>query len=321
MTRIYVLTPDGVTETANVDEARKTAKENNGIVWVDVRAFNEEEFCRIAEEFNLHSLEIESVFDAYSRPHLFEYEDHFHVNFTYIELTQNSEQRPLEFHVFLSGDYIITASENGGGTLVDRVVNNYNDTPSMVERGTYHALYQLVDLLTDTYLEVAEALDNQVDALEDKMLNQADQSTLQQLFHLKRNLFDLRRYLGPQRDVYNELARRQFKFVDESYQMYFQDVYNRMIRVFDVTDTARDIISGTFDIYQSTIANRLNDIMKVLTIFAVILGILTLVTGFFGMNFAYLPGLQSRYAPVGLSIAMLGLILVMIIYFRRKKWL
>jgi magnesium transporter len=121
--------------------------------------------------------------------------------------------------------------------------------------------------------------------------------------------------------VFNELARRDFPFLEENYQIYFQDTYNRMIRVFDVIDTAREIISGAMDIYQSTVSIRLNDIMKVLTIFATILGILTVITGFYGMNFVYIPGLRSRSALSGVVLIMTVTALGMLAWFKRKKWL
>jgi magnesium transporter len=321
MINIYHITKDGVKKTDSIVEAKQLAKDKGGLVWIDMHSFSQAEVQQVAKEFSLHRVSIKSMTDPYTRPHLTEFADHFHINFTLVELSKGMDVKPHEFHVFLGHDFIITATHNGGRKMVESVLDQYRETPTLAERGSYFALYLVVEALTDTYFPVAEKLDDEVDCLEDEMLASVDETSLQRLLFLKRQLFELRRFLGPQRDVYNELARRDFPYVQENYQLYFQDIYNRMIRVFDTMDTTRDVLTGAFDIYQSTVANRLNDIMKVLTVLATILGVLTLITGFFGMNFKHFPGLDATEAIPWLVAIMGAIVVGMLLLFRRMKWL
>lgn len=320
MLTVNLITSEGVEEKAHLAGALELAQAKNGILWVDLRAYTDEEIALISKPFNLHQIESESLKETYTRPHLYEYKDHFHANFTYID-TEEDELQPKEFHIFLAQNYIITAGTNGCCHLVDQAIRLYCDMPELVEKGSYYALYLVVDLLTDTYIHSADELDDQVDNIEDQMTDNADRSTLQQLFQIKRKLFNFRRYMAPQRDVFNELARGTFKFIANLHEPYFQDVYNRMSQVFDIIDTSRDILSGTLDLYQSSVSNRLNDIMKILTVFAVILGIFSLITGYFGMNLANFPKL-SVWTLAGWSLFILAAVTAALLYwFKKKGWL
>lgn len=320
MLNINVITREGVTKQPQLAGALELAQAENGILWVDMKSYTNDEIELVAKSFNLHHIESESLNEEYTRPHLYEYEDHFHANFTYLDL-ENNELKPKEFHVFLAGSYIITAGADGCSDLVDQAINHYLDMPELVERGSYYALYLVVDLLTDTYIHIADDMDDQVDNLEDEMSDHADRSTLQHLFKIKRKLFDLRRYMSPQRDVFNELARGTFKFISNLHEPYFQDVYNRMSRVFDIIDTSRDILSGTLDLYQSSVSNRLNDIMKILTVLAVILGTFSFITGYFGMNIADFPKIPV-WVLAGWSVVIVFIITAALVYwFRKKGWL
>jgi len=320
MLDINVITKDGVTNPSQLEGALELAQSQNGILWVNMRSYTDDEINLVTKTFNLHQIESESLKEEYTRPHLYEYKDHFHANFTYLDI-ENDELQPTEFHVFLAANYIITAGTDGCSDLVDQAIKRYLDMPELVERGSYYALYLVVDLLTDTYIHTADDMDDQVDSIEDEMSDHADRDTLQRLFKIKRKLFDLKRYMAPQRDVFNELARGAFHFVSDMHEPYFQDVYNRMSRVFDIIDTSRDILSGTLDLYQSSVSNRLNDIMKILTVLAVILGIFSFITGYFGMNVADFPKV-SVWVLAGWSVFIAIIITaVLVLLFRKKGWL
>ena len=183
-----------------------------------------------------------------------------------------------------------------------------------------YALYLLSEDLVETYYPLVDKLDDDADKIEDILLDRVDKASLRRNFALKSKVFELRKLLGPQRDIFNDLARRDFGFIDTRSQVYFQDIYNRMIRLFDILDTVREILSGNLEIYLSTVSNRLNEIMKVLTVFATILGLGTLVTGFYGMNFRHMPGLESPHAFRNVLIFIVAISVTMLFWFRRKKW-
>lgn len=322
MIKTYLFSKSAVKQDVALDDWKSLTKGDCRLLWVDVRSLTKEDMDKLSGLFGLHSLALESVMDGYRRPHLFQFEDHFYVNMTMIRQTRSSHGiKPLELHLVVGEKFVITAVKDTECDAVDRALQEYLDTPSLCDQGPMHAVYLLTEDLVETYYPVIEKLDDDADKLEDIMLEKADRASLKHNIDLKRRGFELRRLLGPQRDVLNELARRDFPFIQGENQVYFQDVYSRMIRLFDMLDTIREILSGNLDIYLSTVSNRLNEVMKVLTVFATILMMLSFITGFFGMNFIHLPWLRSPNAFRNSSIAMGLLTAGMLWWFHRKRWL
>ncbi|MCL5105310.1 MAG: magnesium/cobalt transporter CorA [Armatimonadetes bacterium] len=323
MIKTYLFTPDGYQEDVPLDDWRSLVEEDGKLLWVDVRSAQSDEITDLATQFGLHSIVVDSLRDGYSRPHLYEFSDHFYVNMTTITTTGRGEHplRPEELHVVAGQKFMITAVRGEKSEAVDRALAEYKGSPGLSAHGAIRAFYLLAEDLVETYFPVVEKLDDEADKLEITMLDRADKSSLHKLFQLKRQGFELRRLLGPQRDIFNELSRRDFPFITGEDQVYFQDVYNRMIRIFDMMDTVREILSGNLDIYLSTVSNRLNEVMKVLTVFATILMMLAFITGFFGMNFVHLPGLHSVKAFWGTVAAMAVVTGMMAWWFKRKGWM
>lgn len=184
-----------------------------------------------------------------------------------------------------------------------------------------YAVYLLSEDLVETYYPIVDKLDNDAYGLENTMLDRADKASLARNFDLKRRGYELRKLLGPQRDILNDLSRRDFPFIEGENKVYFQDVYNRMIRLFDILDTVREILSGNLDIYLSTVSNRLNEVMKVLTVWSIVLMTLSFITGFYGMNFVHLPWLRAPHAFRNVLVGMALVTAGMLWMFRRKKFL
>lgn len=323
MIKTYLFSSQDMREDVGLDDWRSLVSDECSLLWVDVRNFDDAELDSIVEKFGFHDVARESCRDSYHRPHLYEFDDHFYVNMTTLHTAgrRRDDIKPSELHVFLGPKYIVTVSRESDVPAVDTALGELKAHQNACQRGPVYAFYLLMEDLVETYYPVIEELDNRADKLEDDMLDSADKSSLRKLFALKRQAFELRRLLGPQRDIFNELARRDFPFITGENQVYFQDIYSRMIRLFDMMDTVREILSGSLDIYLSTISNRLNEVMKVLTIFATILMMLSFITGFYGMNFVYLPGLKS---PLALWIACLFMVVIslgMLWWFKRKKWM
>lgn len=312
-----------MTENVPLDDWRSLVEGEDALLWVDLRAFNESELNDLAGKFGLHSVALESCLDRYRRPHLFEFEDHFYLNLTLVKSKPGASHglTPSELHLFVGEKWIITAVDTEKNASVDSALREYMESPAISVRGSMYAVYLLAEDLVETYYPLVEKLDEEADRLESKMLDGADKQSMRKLFDLKRRGFELRKLLGPQRDVFSDLVRRDFPFIQKKDHAYFQDVYNRMIRIFDMMDTVREILSGNLDIYLSTVSNRLNEIMKVLTVLATVLGVMTFLTGFFGMNFVHLPWLHSQNAFRNMSVFMASITIGMLLWFRRKGWL
>lgn len=322
MIKTYLFTKSDTRQDLPLDGWKSLVSEECSLLWVDVRSLTQEDTRKLADLFNLHALAVESMSDAYRRPHLFQFSDHFYVNMTMIESGRAHHSiQPMELHVFAGEKWIITATDKAECEAVDKALEEYKETPALSGRGPMYGVYLLTEDLVETYYPVIEQLDSDADHLEDQMLDRADRTTLRRNFDLKHSGFELRRLLGPQRDVLNDLSRRDFAFIQGESQVYFQDVYNRMTRLFDMLDTIREILSGNLDIYLSTVSNRLNEVMKVLTVFATILMMLSLITGFYGMNFTRMPWLDSPNAFRNTLVAMGVVTAAMLMWFRRRKYL
>lgn len=322
MIKTYLFTKQGTQEDVPLDDWKSLVEGNSALLWVNVTSVGKEELDGLAEQFGLHSIATESCLDAYRRPHLYEFSDHFYVNLTVVKGKRgNNGVKPSELHLFAGGKFVITVTRDEKSEAVDKAIAEYKETPALCERGPVYAVYLLAEDLVETYFPVVEKLDDEADKLENIMLDKADRESLRKLFELKRQVFDIRKLLGPQRDIFNELARRDFPFVEGEDRIYFQDVYNRMIRIFDMLDTIREILSGSTDIYLSQVSNRLNEIVKVLTVVSIVLMTLSFITGFYGMNFVHLPWLRSPNAFRNVIAVMIALVAVMLLWFRRKGWL
>jgi magnesium transporter len=323
MIKTYLFTEGKYKQDVPLDDWRSLVSGECALLWVDISELSKGEIEDIAGKFGLHQLAVESCLDGYRRPHLYEFEDHFYVNMTLLGLHshRNHGVKLSELHLFVGGRYIITASKEKTSDAVSNAVKEYQNTPELCSRGPMYGVYLLAEDLAESYFPIVENLDNKADDIESQMLESATKKSLNKLFSLKRDGFELRRLLGPQRDIFSELARRDFSFVEGDNRVYFQDVYNRMIRIFDMMDMIREILSGSLDIYLSTVSNRLNQVMKVLTVVATILMTLSFITGFYGMNFTHLPWLHAPNAFRNVTALMVLLAVAMLWWFRRIKWL
>lgn len=181
--------------------------------------------------------------------------------------------------------------------------------------------YALMDMIVDNYFTILEKIGEDIEDLEDELVVNPTTKTLQKIHKLKGDMIILRRAVWPLREVINSLGRVDPPLINESTKIYLRDVYDHTIQIIDTVETYRDMLSGMLDIYLSSISNRMNEIMKVLTIIATIFIPLTFITGVYGMNFKYMPELYWPWAYPAVWIIMIVTAIAMLIYFRRKRWL
>ncbi len=187
--------------------------------------------------------------------------------------------------------------------------------------GADYLAYALMDLIVDNYFVTLEQFGDQVEFMEDEVVRQPVPATLQTVHHLKNHMIVLRRSLWPLREVVARLERRESPLIQEATAVYFKDVYDHTIIAIDTVETYRDILSGLLDIYLSSVSNRLNEVMKVLTIIATIFMPLTFLAGVYGMNFKYMPELEWHYGYF-VCVAFMALVAgCMVLYFKKKKWI
>ncbi|MEK6660249.1 MAG: magnesium transporter CorA family protein, partial [candidate division NC10 bacterium] len=201
-----------------------------------------------------------------------------------------------------------------------RVYDQVVAAPKASDGGPSFILYRISDLLVDSYFPALDALEDETDALEDDVVQRPTQGRLHQIFALKQVLVHLRKLVSPQREVYNALSRRDYPYIDPKSAVYFRDLHDHLMRANEIVESYRDLVGNMLDVYLATISNRLNEVMKRLTLLATIFMPLTFITGFFGMNFAAMPFTWNWLLWTTIA-AMVITPLTMLVWFVRSGWI
>jgi len=291
-----------------------------GRKWIDVLHPTEEVLARLAAQFGLHKLAVEDCLHLDQRPKLEEYPNHQFVVLQGFTVTGKDicELTLHEHHFFLAKDWLISVHElpfAGHDTVMRRVKE---DPHATLIRGTDFVFYMLADALVDAQFPILDTFSDELEDLEAAIFDKPEKSHLQRIFAMKRMLVTFRRVLSPQRDVVGLLSRRGISHVHEKTTLYFRDVYDHLVRLYEQIDAGRDIIGNVIDGYLSMVANKTNDISKQLTIFATIFLPLSCIVGFFGQNF---DRLYTNGAWYLMWASILGLPVGMVFWFKHKEWL
>jgi magnesium transporter len=296
--------------------------ERDQFFWLDLTAPSEEEIERLGEIFNFHPLALEDTLHFSQRPKLDEYEGYMFMVFYGADEDADDEGVVLhEVHLFVSGQYLITVHHDPLHVLEQQ--------RAKLERQVIHSeefvLYRVIDALTDSFFPLLARMDDEIDGVEAAMVEDPTEEQLQRVFALKRQLVTLRKVITPQRDIFARSIDRLAELPGLSLDKrdYFRDVYDHLIRISDLVDTYRELLSGATDLYLSTISNRQNEVMKQLAIVGTIFLPLAFVVGFFGQNFGWLVNHISpfwAFAVYGMgSLVATGVLLFF--FFKRKGWL
>ncbi len=328
MIRALYVSPD-TTPDMNfpIEQIPQALKNPEGLLWLDFCNEPPETCEPILSGFGFHPLAID---DALAEMHSPKVDDWG--NYLYIVLNYNTLKRDNgllkpdvdELDVFLGPNYVITHHDLPIKS-VDETWNSCQRDDRHTHSGPDHLFYRIIDALVMDYMPLVEQIDAEIDELEDQVFSKPTHDTLERLFSLKRVLLAMRRILPPLREVLNKLARDDYSVIDPKDRVFFRDVYDHLVRLHDLNESMRDMVGGALDSYLSVINNRMNDIMKTLTVITTLFMPISFIAGFFGMNFfepvAHLTGWTSLSAfYVTMAIVILTPIL-MIIWMRRKTFL
>ena len=295
--------------------------ERDEFFWLDVAGPTDEQIDELADRFGWHKLVREDLKEFDQRPKIDNYDEYMLLVFYGAHFDKQGQPQLTEVHIIVSGSYIITLRHKGCHEL-EQLHARFQQRPKGSEQ---FVVYSVLDRLTDSFFPLLEKLDDEIDVLEDQIIQRPSDEQLQRMFQVKRFLVTLRRVITPQRD----LAARAIEDIsdlpglDPEQRNYFRDVYDHLIRVSDLIDSYRDLISGAMDAYLSVVSNRLNVVMKQLTVIATIFLPLTFITGFFGQNFGWLVKHINSFG-VFLVLGIGGLIVPCVLlwaYFRRAGFL
>jgi magnesium transporter len=299
------------------------AKETSHATWIDINGFQEvKDLEYLGECFQLHPLVLEDILNSDQRPKIDDYGDYLFIILKMLHHDEGTHEVVTEqISIILGDNYVISLHENDVD-IFDLVRKRLKAGTGRIRKGKADYLaYALLDLIVDNYFLVLEQLGEVVEDLEEELVNNPTSATLNKIYHLKRDTIQIRRAVWPLREVVSKLARTDFSLINEQTVVYLRDVYDHVTIIMDTIETYRDILSGILDIYLSSVSNRLNEVMKVLTIIATIFIPLTFIAGVYGMNFKNMPELQW---PDGyyMALGMMGAVaLIMVIFFWKKGWI
>ena len=288
--------------------------------WLDLHRPTAEELALLREPFGLHPLAVEDAEHFGQRPKLEEYDGYVYL----VAYGANADRDGLvEVHCSLSENYLVTVHRDDCPAFEDLRRQVITGRPPALQPAL--ALYRVVDALADSFFPELSKLDDRIDELENGVLEQPDDAQLQEVFQLKRRLVTWRKVIAPERDLFARLVTGVVAIpgMTPDAERYFRDVYDHLIRISDLVDSYRDLLTGAMDVYLSTVSNRLNDVMKRLTIVATIFMPLTWITGFFGMNFGRLVvGITGwpAFLIYGLGTQIVAVV-IMLVFFRRRGWI
>ena len=324
--KLSVINYDGANfqekEVTNVEEAVSFRKKSS-VTWLNIDGVHQPEIIeQVGKSFNVHPLVLEDIANTGQRPKMEDFDDYLFVVLRMLRFDENDDETKTEqISIILGPDFVISFQEREGDVfdiIRERLRNNKGKLRKM---GADYLAYSLIDAIVDNYFVILEKRGETIEDMEDKLVTNPTSETLQNLHDLKREMIFLRKSVWPLREVISRLERSESPLINKSTFVYLRDVYDHTIQVMDSVDTFRDMLSGMLDIYLSSVSNRMNEIMKVLTVIATIFIPLTFIAGIYGMNFKYMPELGQAWGYPAVLTLMLAISVVMLIYFRRKKWL
>ena len=303
---------------ADISELRIEAQ---NVVWADVSDPTSTDFEELAEEFGFHPLSIEDCRNEHQRPKVEEYPGYYFIVLYEAQLAGANDRLELrELNIFLGKNYLVTVHSRPI-RAIDTASRLWHEWTDRAEQGSGLLAYLLIDAIVDDYLPLLDVVSERMDDLEDSIFGEFRPEAIEEIFSIKKKLLYLRRSITPLRDVFNTMLRREQPIFPRETHVYFQDVFDHLIRVSDTIDTLRDMLGSTMDAYLSVSGNRMNQIMKRLTSISTVLMSVTLVAGIYGMNFTLMPELQWRYGYVFALLSMVSIGVALYVYFRKINWL
>ncbi|SES86536.1 magnesium transporter [Methanococcoides vulcani] len=298
-------------------------KDSENVSWINIHGVHQVDLIeKIGIHFGIHSLVLEDIVHTDQRPKVEFFDSYIYIVLKMLQYDKDKEELIAEqVSIILGSNFVISYQEVIEDTF-DPVRDRLRSSKGRIRKqGPDYLAYALLDSIVDNYFVMLEKIGENIDALDDELLDKPTPKTLEDIHHLKKELIFLRKFIWPSREVVSSLQREESFFIKESTSIFLKDVYDHIIQVMDTIESYRDILSTMLDLYLSTASNKMNEIMKVLTIIATIFIPLTFIAGIYGMNFEYMPELKWHLGYPVIWALMITVALVMLAYFRKLKWI
>ncbi len=291
------------------------------VKWINVEGIHKTEVIeKIGKLYNIHPLTLEDIVHVDQRPKFEDYDTYVVAIMKMINYTDKVTAEQLS--VVLMDNMVISFQEPHGGDAFDIIRTRLRQAKGRIRKvGADYLAYALMDAVVDHYFHAIEKIGDAVERIEEEIISDNDNKSLLELYALKREMIYLRKQVWPMRDMISNVVRSETKLINPSTDIYLRDLQDHVTRIIDTVETYRDLLSGIMDIYLSTNANKMNEVMKVLTIMSSIFIPVTFIAGVYGMNFEFMPELKSPYGYTITWGVMISVMAGLIIYFKRKKWM
>jgi magnesium transporter len=297
-------------------------RDTSTVTWINIDGLNDTRTIEeIAQCYSIHPLILKDLQNTGQRPKMQDLESYLYLTIKMMTIDDKTQEISIEHVSMIMGStYLISFQENVGDVF-DPVRERIRREGRIRKFGPDYLVYALIDDIVDNYFLVMETLEERVEDLEEELVVNATPQSLSKLNKLKKEMIHLRKAVWPLREMISALDREDSPLIRAETRIYFRDVYDHIIQVIDTLETFRDMVSGMIDIYLSSLSYRMNEIMKVLTLIATIFIPLTFVAGVYGMNFDYMPELRHPYGYFMVWGVMIGVVVVMLVYFRKRQWI
>ena len=293
------------------------------VTWINIDGLHEVEIIeKIGEYYDLHPLILEDIVTAGQRPKCDDYDRYIYIVMKMLTYSWKTESIESEQVSMILGKNFLISFQEIEGDVFDKIRERIRSAKGKIRKMPADYLaYSLIDAIVDNYFIILERINENVEDLEDLLVGEPDEKIARRILDLKRQLMSLRKSVWPLRETISRLDRTESKLISRQTRPYFKDVYDHTIQVIESVETLRDIMSVILEVYVSSISNKLNTIMKVLTIIATIFMPLSFIASLYGMNFRYMPEIEWKYGYVFALTTMVVITLIMLYYFKRKKWM
>ena len=305
---------------SEMDEA---LKQPDSLLWVSLEQSDIEDARKILQEtFHFHPLSIEDCQSTgYQPSKVDDFNSYIFMIFHALSSNPNfSELKTIELDFFLGPNYLVTSHQAAQMPPVEAIWKRIEKDERVYTNGSDFLCHSILDALVDDYMPVLDMMYEEIEWLEDQVLSKPGPKTLERILTLKHSVMSLRRIVTPQRETINRLSRDDFPQIDRQSRIYFRDIYDHLVRIQDLSESIRDIVSGALDIYLNSTSLRLNEIMKALTIVSTIFLPLSFVAGVYGMNFEFMPELSWKWGYAFVWVIFIFIFAGMLVYFKKRDW-
>ena len=324
---LYYVPGKPIEKNVSPEDFAERIQNQQGLLWVDFVSEPPETCLPILRDFKFHPLAIDDALQETHVPKLDDWTDYLYIVLNYMNTQESGdvwETEVDELDIFLGKNYIVTHHDHPI-SAIDATWEACDRDERNVREGADHLLYKIADNLVAGYMPAVEKIDSAIDEIEDQVFARPSPRTLEKLLAVKRVLLAMRRIILPQREVLNKLARDDYTVIDPRDRIFFRDIYDHLVRLHDLNESLRDLVGGAQDTYLSVVNNRMNEIMKTLTIITVLFMPLTFLTGYFGMNFFEPLGNLKVWTTTPVFYLTLAVIfmlpILMYIWMRRRTWI